>query len=249
MAAVVASWIMSRKDRLGSPWTIIGALFIIAPPAALVLIQPDLGTSLVFAAMVFGALFVAGASLRWLFVAVLAGLAFLPIAWTSLLKDYQKQRLLSFLDPAADPQNSGYQLIQARIAVGSGGVFGRGLTNGTQSQGFLPEQTTDFAFAVTAEELGFLGGIIVLLLYALLLWRVLVIGWRARDLFGLAFAGGVGAMLLFQLLVNVGMVLGLMPVTGIPLTFVTHGGASLVSVALGLGILESIAMRRGRGAG
>jgi rod shape determining protein RodA len=244
MAVVLANYLVSRRGKMGSIWTIIGAAIIAAPPAVLVLIQPDLGTSLVFGAIVFGALFLSGASLRWLGLAAIAFVAFVPVAWTYVLKDYQRARLISFLDPAADPQGSGYQLQQSQIAVGSGGPFGKGLTSGTGGADSLPVQSTDFAFASLGEHLGFIGAVLVLVLFAALIWRVLVVGWRAKDPFGLAFAGGIAAMLLFQLLINVGMVLGIMPITGIPLPFITHGGASLISVAIGLGILESINMRQ-----
>ena len=190
------------------------------------------------------ALFMAGASVRWLSVAFLGVLAYVPVAWNFLLKDYQRTRLISFLDPTADPLGSGYQLQQSQIAVGSGGLFGKGLTNGTDGSQYLPVQSTDFVFARVGEELGFLGGTLLLVLFALLIWRVLLVGWRAGDLFTLALSGGLAGMLLFQMVVNVGMVIGVMPITGIPLPFVTHGGASLISAALGLGILESLAMRR-----
>jgi rod shape determining protein RodA len=176
---------------------------------------------------------------------VLGVLAMVPLAWQVLLRDYQKQRLISFLDPAADPLGSGYQLQQSQITVSSGGLFGRGLTNGLAGEN-LPVGSTDFVFARVGEELGFLGGAVVLTLFALLIWRVLHVGWRSGDTFTLAFSGGIAGMLLFQMIVNIGMVLGVMPVTGIPLPFVTHGGASLISAALGLGILESLAMRRSR---
>ena len=172
-----------------------------------------------------------------------------PIAWTYLLRDYQKERLTDFLDANPDIQGAGFQLHQAQIAVGSGGFFGKGLTNGTQTQGdLLPVQATDFVFATLGEELGFIGAIVLFALFVLLLWRVLVAGWRSRDAFGTLFAGGVASMILFQLVVNVGMVLGIMPITGIPLPFVTHGGASLVSMAAGLGILQSINIRQTRAA-
>jgi rod shape determining protein RodA len=244
LAVVLAHYLATREGSLTSLRTMIGAGFLALPLLALVLIQPDLGTSLVFAAIVFGALFVSGASLRWLTVGILGVLAFVPIAWNYILKDYQKQRLVSFLDPTADPLGSGYQLQQSQIAVGSGGLFGKGLTNGVTGSEYLPVETTDFVFARVGEELGFMGGGLVLVLFALLIWRVLLIGWRSDDLFILAFAGGIAGMLLFQMVVNIGMVLGVMPITGIPLPFVTHGGASLISAALGLGILESLAMRR-----
>jgi rod shape determining protein RodA len=244
LAVVLAHHLATRESSLTSLRTMVGTALIALPLLALVLIQPDLGTSLVFAAIVVGALFVSGASLRWLTVGLLGVLAFIPIAWNYVLKDYQKQRLISFLDPTADPLGSGYQLQQSQIAVGSGGLFGKGLTNGVTGSEYLPVETTDFVFARVGEELGFMGGALVLVLFALLIWRVLLIGWRSDDLFILAFAGGIAGMLLFQMVVNIGMVLGVMPITGIPLPFVTHGGASLISAALGLGILESLAMRR-----
>jgi rod shape determining protein RodA len=192
-------------------------------------------------------LFMSGASLKWLAVLAATAIAARPVVWSNILRDNQKERLLSFLDPLADIQGSGYQLYQAQIAVGSGGLFGKGLTNGTQNQlDFLPVQTTDFVFAILAEELGFLGGMVVLALFVLLIWRVLTAAWRSRDPFGLSFAAGVASMLLFQLVVNVGMVIGIMPITGIPLPFVTHGGASLISLAIALGVIQSINIRQTR---
>jgi rod shape determining protein RodA len=244
---VLANWLVSRQDRLGSLGTLVGGLLLVAPLMALVLVQPDLGTSLVFGAIVLGMLFLAGASMRWLGAFIGLGLAALPFVWNFVLRDYQKQRLLSFLDPGSDPLGAGYHLIQSQIAVGNGGLLGRGLTNGTQSQlDFLPVQTTDFVFAILSEELGFIGGVVVFLLFMALLWRILRLGWRSEDPFGLAVAAGMASMLLFQLLVNVGMVIGIMPITGIPLPFITHGGASLISIAIGLGILQSINLRQAK---
>jgi rod shape determining protein RodA len=250
MAIVLANWVASRPTKVDTLSTLVGAAVIAGPPLALILIQPDLGTSLVIGAIGFGTLFVAGANLRWIGLSIVALVAAFPIIWTEILKDYQKQRLTAFLDPAADPQGSGFQLIQSQIAVSSGGITGRGLSGGgTDGVAYLPVSATDFVFARLGEELGFIGGAVMLGIYALLMWRVMLVGWRSRDLFGLAFAGGIGGMLLFQLMVNVGMVLGIMPITGIPLPFVTHGGASLVSIAIGLGILQSITMRQGRPSG
>jgi rod shape determining protein RodA len=245
LAVVLAHHLASSAATIRSPWTIVRAGLITLPLLGLVLIQPDLGTSLVFGAIVFGALFMSGASLRWLTICALAIVALVPVVWSSVLKDYQKQRLISFLDPAADPLGSGYQLQQSQATVSSGGLLGRGLTNGMTGDR-LPVGATDFVFARVGEELGFLGGMVVLLLFALLVWRVLIVGWRSEDPFTLALAGGLAGMLLFQMIVNIGMVLGVMPITGIPLPFVTHGGASLISAALGLGILETMAMRRSR---
>jgi rod shape determining protein RodA len=249
MIVVLASYLTSRGRRLDSLGSILGACVLVGPPLALVMLQPDLGTSLVFAAILAGMLWMSGASLRWLAVLGAVVIAMVPIAWTYLLRDYQKERLTAFLDANPDLQGAGFQLYQAQIAVGSGGAFGKGLTNGTQTQGgFLPVQTTDFVFATLAEELGFVGGVVLFVLFILLLWRVLVAGWRSKDTFGTLFAAGVASMILFQLVVNVGMVLGVMPITGIPLPFVTHGGASLVSVAAGLGVLQSINIRQTRAA-
>jgi rod shape determining protein RodA len=244
MVGVLASYLAARRDRMGSLSTAIGAGLLIGPPFALVLIQPDLGTSLVFGAILLGMLFVAGVRLRWLLLGFAVVLAAAPVLW-SLLADYQRRRLLSFLDPSADPLGSGFQLIQSQIAVGSGGLFGTGLNAGAAGAAdLLPVQTTDFVAAVLFQELGFVGGVIVFALFGALIWRVLLAGWRSDDMFGVAFAAGIASMLLFQLFVNVGMVIGIMPVTGIPLPFVTHGGASLISIALGLGILQSLNMRR-----
>ena len=247
MIVVLANYLGARRGRLDSIWSILGACILAGPPWLLVMAQPDLGTSLVFAAILVGMLFMGGASLRWLGAMALSVVAALPLIWTYVLEDYQKLRLTSFLDPLADVQGAGYQLFQSQIAVGSGGWFGKGLTNSTQNQlDFLPVQTTDFVFAILAEELGFIGAIVVLGLFIALLWRVLVTGWRSKDPFGTLFAAGLGSMILFQLFVNVGMVTGIMPITGIPLPFITHGGASLISIAAGLGILESINIRQGR---
>jgi len=247
MIVVLANYLGARRGRLDSIWSILGACLLAGPPWVLVMAQPDLGTSLVFAAILAGMLFMGGASLRWLSAMALTVLAMLPFIWTYVLRDYQKLRLTSFLDPLADVQDAGYQLYQAQIAVGSGGWFGKGLTNSTQNQlDFLPVQTTDFVFAILAEELGFIGALVVIALFIALIWRVLVTSWRSRDPFGTLFAAGLASMILFQLFVNVGMVTGIMPIAGIPLPFITHGGASLISIAAGLGILESINIRQGR---
>jgi rod shape determining protein RodA len=247
MIIVLADYLGRNHHKLDSLGTILGACLLVGPPLILVMIQPDLGTSMVFGAILAGMLWMSGASLKWLGALSAAVVAMVPLGWTYLLRDYQKERLTSFLNPTPDVSGPGYQLYQSQIAVGSGSWFGRGLTNGTQAQGdFLPVQTTDFVFSVLAEELGFIGAIVLFALFVLLLWRVLVAAWRCRDPFGTLFASGLAAMILFQLVVNVGMVMGIMPITGIPLPFVTHGGASLVSLAIGLGILQSINIRQTR---
>ncbi len=243
MIAVLAAFLAARVERIGRLSTILIAALLMAIPAFLVFRQPDLGTALVFIGILIGMLFMSGASLGWMgmFAAGVIGVA--PIA-VGMLHDYQRQRLFCFLDPSADPQGACFQLVQALNAVGSGGWLGRGLTVGGEGQrGYIPVQSTDFIFTVVAEDLGFVGGVVVLSLFGLLVWRILLIGWRARDAFGMMIAAGLASMILFQVLVNIGMVIGVMPVTGIPLPFVTYGGSSLISLLFGMGILQSIRMR------
>jgi rod shape determining protein RodA len=247
MIVVLANYFGSRQGRLTSPASILGACILVGPPWLLVMMQPDLGTSLVLLAILGGMLFLSGASLRWLAVLVGTTVASLPFVWNVVLRDYQKARIVGFLNPTNDLQGAGWQLHQSQIAVGSGGLFGKGLTNGTQNQlQFLPVQESDFVAAIYLEELGFLGAMLLLVLFAALLWRILVSGWRSRDPFGMMFAAGVASMILFQVIVNLGMVVGIMPITGIPLPFISHGGASLISIAIGLGILQSINIRQTR---
>jgi rod shape determining protein RodA len=247
MIVVLANYLGARQGRLRSLASILGACVLVGPPWILVMLQPDLGTSLVLLAILGGMLFMSGASLRWLGAMAALVLASLPIIWNYLLRDYQKARINAFLNPATDPQGAGYQLYQSQIAVGSGGWTGTGLTNGSQNQlNFLPVQESDFVAAIYLEELGFIGAIILLILFSALVWRLLVAGWRSKDPFGMMFASGLASMILFQLFVNLGMVIGLMPITGIPLPFISHGGASLISLAVGLGIVQSINIRQTR---
>lgn len=247
MIIVLANYLGSRSGRMDTLGSILGAGLLVGPPTVLVLAQPDLGTSLVFVAIMAGMLFMSGASLRWLGVLAGTTIALMPFIWANVLKDYQKERLTAFLDPNPDLQGSGYQLFQSQIAVGSGGLMGKGLTNGTQNQlDFLPVQTTDFVFAILAEELGFIGGIVVFVLFIALFWRILAAAWRSEDPVGSMIGVGIASMIFFQLIVNVGMVIGIMPITGIPLPFITHGGASLISLAAGLGILQSVNIHQTR---
>jgi rod shape determining protein RodA len=242
MVVVLASFLSSRRERIGKLSTLVGAGLLMAVPTLLVFKQPDLGTALVFVAILVGMLFMSGASIGWMGVLAGATVAVAPIV-VQTLADYQRARLFCFLDPYADPQGACYQLVQALNAVGSGGFFGQGLTAGRQNQlGFLPVQSTDFIFTVVAEELGFVGSIILLGIFALLIWRVLAIGWGSRDALGTMVATGLASMLLFQIMVNIGMVIGIMPVTGIPLPFVTYGGSSMISLLFGMGILQSVRM-------
>jgi rod shape determining protein RodA len=244
MIIVLAKYFADRHDRMGSPLVLLGALILLGPAFALVYRQPDLGTSLVFVGIFFGMAYLAGARPWQLATLVAAGIAGFPLIW-GFLAGYQRARLTAFLDPYADPQGAGWNIIQSLIAIGSGQATGKGLTAGTQSPlGYLPIAESDFVFAGLAEDLGFLGAVILFALYVVLLVATLRIGFRARDPFGTYVAAGVFSMLAFQLVVNVGMAMSLMPVTGIPLPFISHGGSSLLSVCVALGLLQSISMRR-----
>ena len=244
MIVVLAKYFADRHDRMGSPLVLGGALVLLGPAFALVYRQPDLGTSLVFVGIFFGMAYLAGARPWQLASLVAIGVAAFPLIW-GLLQTYQKSRLTAFLDPYADPQGAGWNIIQSLIAIGSGQATGKGLTAGTQSPlGYLPIAESDFVFAGLAEDLGFLGGVILLALFVVLLVATLRIGFRARDPFGTFVAAGVFSMLAFQLVVNIGMAMSLMPVTGIPLPFISHGGSSLISICMALGLLQSISMRR-----
>ena len=244
MIVVLAKYFADRHDRMGSPLVLGGALILLGPAFALVYRQPDLGTSLVFVGIFFGMAYLAGARPWQLASLVAVGIAAFPVIW-GLLQGYQKSRLTAFLDPYADPQGAGWNIIQSLIAIGSGQATGKGLTAGTQSPlGYLPIAESDFVFAGLAEDLGFVGGVILLALFVVLLVATLRIGFRSRDPFGTFVAAGVFSMLAFQLVVNIGMAMSLMPVTGIPLPFISHGGSSLISICMALGLLQSVSMRR-----
>ncbi len=214
-------------------------------PTVLVLKQPDLGTSLTYVAVLIVGAFIAG--LRWKYVGTIAVVTVLvlPLTWTYALKDYQKARLVSFMDPDRDPQGTGYQLIQSQIAVGSGGMLGKGISKGTQTQlRFLPVPHKDFIFSAFAEEHGFVGVVVVLALYFVMIMRIVQNAQTAPDRAGMYICMGVAGLFLFHILVNVGMVAGVMPVTGIPLPFMSAGGSSVWSSFLALGLVNNVRLRR-----
>jgi rod shape determining protein RodA len=219
-------------------------LGLVGLPMVMVMRQPDLGTSLTYLPIVGIGIFLAG--LRWRYVAaglLIAALA-LPLGWF-VLKDYQRARLVAFVDPGQDPRGSGYQVIQSKIAVGSGGMWGKGVTRGSQTQlRFLPVPHTDFIFSAFAEEHGFVGVVVVLALYFLLIMQIVQNAQTAPDRAGMYVCMGICALLLFHLLVNVGMVVGRMPVTGIPLPLMSSGGSGMLSVFLMLGLVNNIRLRR-----
>ncbi len=244
MIISLAQLLDERKDRLQTWRDLVPIFAYVGVPFLLVMKQPDLGTSLVFLAILFGMLYVAGINQRLLFSIFGAGIAAMPLFW-HVLKDYQKQRLTVFIDPGADPLGSGYHIIQSKIAIGSGMLTGKGLFEGTQSQlKFLPENHTDFIFAVIGEELGFIGCLLVLIVFFVLIYRGLQIALGARDDFGCLLAAGIVSMLTFHVLVNVGMTAGIMPVTGIPLPFISYGVSSLTTNMLSIALLLNIYVRR-----
>jgi rod shape determining protein RodA len=220
-------------------------LLLLGLPAALIMKQPDLGTAVLVS--LIGGTMLLFVGVRWSALATLfaAAIPSIYLGWHFYLHDYQKKRIYNFLNPDLDPQGSGYHIIQSKIAVGSGAIFGKGYMQGTQSQlRFLPEQHTDFAFSVFAEEWGFVGCLAMLALYLFLILWGLGIAKRCNDRFGALMAVGVCAMLFWHILINMGMVIGLFPVVGVPLPFFSYGGTSMVTSMIGVGILLNISMRR-----
>lgn len=244
---VVARYFVALAGRKLSWPDIFKAMVLVGIPMLLVLKQPDLGTALTYSPILLAGLFLGGIGWKKALVLVFAAMLLGGIAFSSnkILKPYQKERLTSFLNPGSDPRGSGYQILQSKIAVGDGGVFGRGTTKGTQTQGdFLPIPYTDFIFAAFAEEHGFIGAVIVLLLYFLILMRLIQNAQTASDPSGTFLVMGVVAVLIFQIAVNIGMVIGLMPVTGIPLPLMSYGGSSVLFTFLALGMVMNVRMNR-----
>ena len=235
----------SELQKEASLGDIVKAGLLAGVPMLLVLKQPDLGTALTYLPVLVIALFLGGLRLKHATAIILLGAMIFPVVWHYGLKPYQKQRLVSFREPEADPQGSGYQVQQSLIAVGSGGLWGKGITKGTQPQGMVrPVPQTDFIFAAWSEEHGFVGAVVVLLLYFLVLMRLVHNAQTAPDGAGAFVIMGVVGVLFFHILVNVGMVVGYMPVTGIPLPLMSYGGSSVLLMFLALGIVMNIRMRR-----
>lgn len=247
MILVLASVLMPAREE-GMSWRrLLQALVIVALPAVLIYFEPDLGTMLVFGFITLVMLFVGGTTLRQLTVLLVgAGAGLLAIWKLELLRPYQIERLQSVFNPsAADPLGAAYNRIQSEIAIGSGGFFGKGLFGGTQTNlDFVPAQTTDFIFTAVGEQLGFVGGALVLVAYAVIIWRLLVIAKNARDRFGVLVVGGVAAMFAFHIYINIGMTVGIAPVTGLPLPFMSAGGSTFLTMAFCLGVANSVWLRR-----
>ncbi len=243
IAMVLSDRDQAQKDP--SDLDVIKALAVAAIPVSLIVIQPDLGTVLIISAAVVAMIGVSGARPIWvvglLLLAVIGGFTAVK---TGAVSDYQVARLQSFIDPTSDPQSTGYQLRQSRITIGSGGIFGKGLFEGPQTSGrFVPEQQTDFIFTVAGEELGFIGCSLILFLYLLIFIRAFNICRQSRDLFGRLVCIGVIAWFIFQSFENIGMAMGLMPMTGVPLPFLSYGGSSMFANLIGIGLLQNVHAR------
>jgi rod shape determining protein RodA len=236
---VLAAFYSNLPPGMTSSWRgLLPALILLGLPAVLVMLQPDLGTAL---AICFGVMFLAGLPLSWFIGAGVAAAIAAPLAFFTLLHDYQRNRVLTFLDPESDPLGTGYHITQSKIAIGSGGIFGKGFGNGSQSDlDYLPEAHTDFVFATMAEEWGMIGGIFVLLVYAQVLRWGLDVARRAPNRFSRLLAAGLTATVFFYAAINLLMVMGLAPVVGIPLPFVSHGGSSMMTVMICFGAIMAV---------
>ncbi len=252
----VAKFIDINKDNIDDPAVIIKILTFAFLPVALILMQPDLGTALVFIFFIAVMVFISGINRNYIISVLIIAMVLLIIGIASFFyimkdytpnEDYRFDRIVTFFYPELDPEDTGYQVIQSKTAIGSGMIYGRGLYNGVQNQlGYLPTKETDFIFAVIGEELGLLGGLFLLFLYAILLYRLIRIARHASNMFGSLIVTGITAMLLFHIFENIGMTMGLMPVTGIPLPFISSGGTFMLVNMISIGLALSVGMKRGK---
>ncbi|MBU7008746.1 rod shape-determining protein RodA [Phosphitispora fastidiosa] len=253
MIITFAVYLAGKEGKLNKFRDLIPTFIFFGVPMMLIILQPDLGTGLVFVGIYFGMMFVAGAKPSHLLILVLIGsllvggilTAQLVFGFDKPLKDYQLDRLTIFVDPYKDPKDAGYHVIQSMVSLGSGGLWGKGLYQGTQTRlNFLPEQKNDFIFSVVGEELGFVGVIALLALFYMFVFRGIRIAMKSKDMLGTLLATGIVSMIVFHLLVNIGMAAGIMPITGIPLPFFSYGGSSMLANMLGVGILLDVFLRR-----
>ncbi|MFA5146073.1 MAG: rod shape-determining protein RodA [Candidatus Omnitrophota bacterium] len=242
----LSAYVGSQRESMKTIRSLLTASLILGIPFILVLLQPDLGTALLLLPIFFIILLAGGADIRHLAVMIGCGTAALPFMW-HFLHGYQKQRLMVFMDPDIDPLGAGYTIIQSKIAIGSGGLLGKGWLSGTQNQlNFLPERHTDFIFSVIGEEWGFLGAVILVALYFLIANRAFNIAALANDVYGKLVASGIAVMLSLQIIINIGMTIGIMPVVGIPLPLVSYGGSSMITTFIAIGLLLNVELRRSR---
>lgn len=252
----LSKFIDINKDNIDEPAVLLKILAFAFFPVALILLQPDLGTALVFIFFIAVMIFIAGIDRKYIIAVFIVGLVLLVIGIIAFMyvmqdytpnKDYRLDRIVTFFYPELDPEDTGYQVIQSKTAIGSGMIYGRGLYKGVQNQlGYLPTKETDFIFAVIGEELGLAGGLFLLLLYSVLLYRLVRIGRHASNLFGSLIVTGITAMLLFHIFENIGMTMGLVPVTGIPLPFISYGGTFMLVNMVSIGLALSVGMKRGK---
>jgi len=243
---MLASYLGHSRAAITTLKGLLVPILLTIPPFILILLQPDLGTALILVPVFLAMIFVAGARKRHIIGMTLLGILASPLLW-HFLKEYQKKRLLVFLNPYIDPLGAGYTIIQSKIAIGSGGFFGKGWLAGTQNQlNFLPERHTDFIFSVIGEEWGFLGATIIILLYFLVLKRGLILLEKTTDIYGKLLGVGIVTMLGFQIFVNIMMTMGFMPVVGLPLPLVSYGGSSVWTTLMAVGLLLNVGMRRTR---
>ena len=240
----IARYIELNSEDINKPKVLLKILFISFLPVLLILKQPDAGTAMVFIFFIAAMLFSAGLSFKYILEALALGILSLPILYTRL-DDFQKHRILNFLEPERDVSSTGWQAMQGRIAIGSGKFFGQGLFNGTQSQyNFIPEKQTDYIYAVLVEELGFLGGSLLIGLYGVMLYRIILIAKETKDLFGRLICIGFAAMFLFHIFENIGMTIGVMPITGIPLPFFSYGGTFQLTNLICIGLIFSVSIQK-----
>jgi rod shape determining protein RodA len=243
---VLAKYLTDRQERMGGLAVFVTSLVIVLVPTALVFAEPDLGSAIILLAIWLAIVIMAGARSAHVLGLIASAAVAAPFAMIAVVSDYQRERIATFLDPGKDPLGSGFNTLQAEISIGSGRIFGKGLTHGTQTQlDYLRTQTTDYIFSVLGEELGFVGVVILFALFVVLLMRCLQTAASARDPFGRLLATGICTYILFQVFINVGVNIRLVPVTGVPLPFISQGGSSLLTLFIALGILESVRTHRG----
>jgi len=243
---VLAAFLGEKRERIGSFSNYACALLLVVPAFLLIFLQPDLGTALVLIPVLFSILYLSGENVKYIAATMAIGVVSMPILW-KLLKGYQKARLMVFINPDIDPLGAGYTIIQSKIAIGSGGIWGKGWLGGTQSHlRFLPERHTDFIFSVIGEEWGLFGALVLIGLYAVIILRGIRIISGVDDIYGKAIATGFVTLIAVQVLVNISMTIGLMPVVGLPLPFISYGGSNMIASMIGIGFLLSVSRRRKR---
>jgi rod shape determining protein RodA len=244
---VLARFLADRQNYIHDVRVFIASLLIALVPTLLVLVEPDMGTAMVFGAIWIGMVLMAGAPVRYMAVLAGLGIALIPFASLVVLGEYQRERLTNWIDPGSDPLGGGFAILQAENGIGSGGLLGQGLTEGTQTQfHFVQTSSTDYIFSVLGEELGFVGAMVLFALYIVLLFRGIRVATMTEDMFGRLIATGIVVMILFQVFINIGVNIRLLPVTGIPMPFVSQGGSSLLMLFAALGLLEGIVLRHKR---